>query len=301
MGRLCVRNRWLAFVLLTGPLYAQCCKNSVAVIGSLSGKAEVHTAGSHERKAAAALDWLTDGDTLEMAARSRAVVILENGHRYELRGGAKITITTHAVPKITGTVRELPPLPPIPQPVPIAAASAPTPAAVRIRGGFEMTGLYPRAGTVALPGKAMFRYDAVPQATGYRMNLEDEAGDVVWNVMTDATNISIPSGTLEAGAHYSWRVRALRSGIEIGAGAEEFTTLSAVDSLKRDQFAEAVLAIGDDQATPALLADVDLRLGLMAEACDELNAAIRRKPEDATLRRLAQPCNDGYYRSTRAY
>ncbi len=287
---LSLRIRCFALILLAGPLHAQCCQNSVAVIASLSGKDEVLTARGHETKAAAAFDWLAEGDTLEVAARSQAVVILGHGHRYQLAGGAKITVTGKAVPKIGGAVRELPALPPIPQPAPVVAGSAPTPAAVRIRGGEKMNDLYPAAGAVALPDKAILQYKAVPQAASYRITLEDEVGKVVWNTSTAATKISVPAGTLRAGAHYYWQVRAMRAGIEIGAGTEEFNTLSAADSLKREQFAQAARATGGDTMTLALLADVDLRLGLRAEACDELSTAMKESPGDPGLKRVAQPC-----------
>lgn len=153
-----------------------------------------------------------------------------------------------------------------------------------------MNDLYPAAGAVGLPDKAILQYKAVPQAASYRITLEDEVGKVVWNTSTAATKISVPAGTLRAGAHYYWQVRAMRAGIEIGAGTEEFNTLSAADSLKREQFAQAARATGGDTMTLALLADVDLRLGLRAEACDELSTAMKESPGDPGLKRVAQPC-----------
>jgi hypothetical protein len=44
-------------------------------------------------------------------------------------------------------------------------------------------------------------------------------------------------------------------------------------------------ATGSDAATLALLAGIDLRLGLVAEACDEFSAALKQNPEDVTLQR----------------
>jgi hypothetical protein len=286
-------TRWFALVLLGAPAYAQCCQNSLAVIASLSGKAAVLARGSRAITAAAALDWLVDGDTLEVAPHSQAVLILWNGHRYELDGGAKLTVGSSAAPKISGAARELPALPPIPRTASIAAASAPTPGALRIRGGgAEMSELYPRAGTVALPDKVTLRYKAVPDAISYRITLEDDAGNALWNGTTEATKIPVPSGTVKAGTHYFWRVRALRAGIEIGAGTQEFNTLSAEGSLQRTKFASAARASGDDLATLALLADVDLQLGLIAEGCDELSAAIKQKP-GAALQHAAAVCKPG--------
>lgn len=277
-------NRWLALVLVAAPCWADCCKSSVAVIASLSGRATVRSPGSRDRIAAASLDWLLDGQTLEVAPKSQAVVILVNGHRYELSGGAKVTVVSDAAPKITGAARELPALPPIPRLAPVTAESATTSASVRIRGSAEMNGLYPRAGTVALPEKVTLRYNAVPEATSYQVALEDDGGASLLKVTTEATEVAVANGTIQAGQHYSWHVRAMRSGFEIATGINEFTTLSAEDTLRRAQFASAVSAGTNDPAMLALLADVDLRLGLIAEACEEFSAALTQKPDDAILR-----------------
>jgi hypothetical protein len=278
--------RWVAIVLMAmSAQAADCCKNSVAVVASLSGSAMVRSPGSHEKASVSSLDWLSDGMTLEVGTRSHAVLILLNGHRYELKAGAKATLTAGAAPKITGAARELPALPPIPQPAPIGADSSPTSGAVRIRGAAEMSELYPRAGTVALPDEVTLRFKAVPDAMSYRVGLENDGGESLLNVTTEFTEVSVPSGSIKAGAHYYWRVRAMRSGTAIGVGMAEFSTLSAESALQRTEFATALGATGSDAATLALLAGIDLRLGLVAEACDEFSAALKQKPEDVTLQR----------------
>lgn len=278
-------HRWMVIALAVAPLHADCCKNSVAVIASLSGHAVVRPPGRREKMPVSTLDWLSDGATLEVAPQSQAVMILLNGHRYELRGGAKATVSGNAAPKITGAAQELPALPPIPRPAPVVAESAPTSGAVRVRGAAEMSGLYPRAGSVAISDKVALQYKAVPEATSYRVTLEDDAGNSLLNVTTESTEVVVPNGTIQAGSHYYWRVRAMLSGAEIGAGMAGFTTLSPDDALQRMEFSEALGASSKDPATIALLADVDLRLGLVAEACDEFSAALKQKPDDAVLRR----------------
>jgi hypothetical protein len=65
----------------------------------------------------------------------------------------------------------------------------------------------------------------------------------------------------------------------------DFSTLSTEDALQRMAFASALDAKSNDPAALALLADIDLRLGLLAEACDEFSAALKQKPEDVTLQR----------------
>ncbi|HEX5228335.1 MAG TPA: hypothetical protein VFW44_11520 [Bryobacteraceae bacterium] len=278
-------RRWLALVILAAPAFADCCNNSIAVIAQLSGKATVRAPGARALKTAAALDWLGDGETLEVAPRSQAVLILVNGHRYELSAGATLTVAANAAPKITGTARELPALPPIPRLAAVAAESAPTSGAGALRGGGAMTGLYPRAGTLALAEKVNLRYAAVPKTESYHVSLENETGMVLLNVTTESTEVPVDSAALQAGTRYSWRVRALRSGTEIAAGTEEFTTLSAENSLRREEFASA---LGASPSSLAVIADVDLRLGLISEACDEFTEALKQKPDDAVLRQALE-------------
>ncbi len=284
--------RWMAMALALGPNYAaDCCKNSAAIVASLSGSATVQSPGSPAKVAVSRMDWLSEGATVEVGTGSRAVLILSNGRRFELSQGAKAMLTANSAPKITGPVRELPALPPIPKPAAVVAEAAPTPGAPRVRGPVDISdSLYPRAGMVALPDKVSLRFKAVPNATSYRVALENDGGDSLLNVTTESTEIAVPAGTIEAGARYHWRVRAMRSGVAIGAGTAEFTTLSAENALQRAEFAGALGPTDNDPATLALLAQVDLRLGLVAEACDEFNAALQQKPDDVTLQRTLNAC-----------
>jgi hypothetical protein len=284
--------RWMAMALALAPNYAaDCCKNSAAVVFSLSGSATVRLPGNPTKVAVSGLDWLSDGATLEVGTGSRVVLILSNGRRFELGQGAKATLMANAAPKITGVVRELPALPPIPKPVAVVADSAPTSGAVRVRGGEAISdSLYPRAGMVALPDKVSLRFKAVPNATSYRVTLENDGGDILLNVTTESTEVAVPAGTIAAGEHYSWRVRAFSSGSEIAVGTAELTTLSAWNALQRAEFASALGAADNDPATLALLAGVDLRLGLVAEACSEFGAAVKQRPDHAAWQRALAAC-----------
>ncbi len=284
--------RWIATALVLAPLYAaDCCNSSLAVVASLTGSATVQSPGSREKTAISSLDWISGGSTLEVGARSRVVLILANGARYELGAGAKATITADAAPKIVGAAKELPALPPIPKPASVLADSAPTSGAPRMRGPADISDyLYPRAGFVALANQVTLRFKAVPEAASYRVVLTNDAGDSLLNVTTESTEVPVPSGTIEAGARYVWRVRAMHSGVAIGIGMAQFTALPAENARQRVEFATAAGATSNDSSALALLAGVDLRLGLVAEACDELSAALKQTPEDAPLRRALDRC-----------
>ena len=278
--------RWIVMAFLLAPMCAaDCCRNSVAVIASLSGSATAQSAGSHEKTSLSTLDWLSNGTTIDVGAASRVVLILVNGHRYELGEGARVTLTVQSVPEMKGPVRALSALPPIPAPAPIQAESAPTPGAPRFRSPPEMSGLYPRAGSAVLPDQVTLRFKAFPKARSYSVVLEDDNHHRLLSVTTQSTGVSVGSGTIEAGAHYRWQVEAMGPGGMIGAGVAEFSALSAENILYRTEFASALSSDGDNSATLALLAEVDRRLGLVAEACDEFTAALKQHPRDGTLRR----------------
>ena len=48
-----LNRRWLSVMVLAAPVYADCCKNSVAVVATLSGKAAVQSPGSRQKRAVA--------------------------------------------------------------------------------------------------------------------------------------------------------------------------------------------------------------------------------------------------------
>jgi hypothetical protein len=192
--------RWITIATLAVSAYADCCGNSVAVVASVFGAATVRRHGSNKKGAVARLDWLSDGMTIEIGKQSQVVLILLDGHRYELNDGAQATLTGGGAPKIMGSVRELPALPPIPRSAPILADSATTSGAYRIRGATEMRDLYPRAGTVVMADRITLRFSAVPEATSYRVAIEDGGGDRLWNISTESTEVSVPAGTIKEAA-----------------------------------------------------------------------------------------------------
>jgi hypothetical protein len=276
--------RWLTFGLVALPMHAECCKDSVAIVAQLSGTATARPADSRERGAIHLFDWLGEGTTLEVGKQSRAIVILSNGHRYAFGPGSKAVLYADKEPKLSGDARELPALPPIPKPSAIATESASTSGAGRIRGAEVIQQLYPRAGMAVLADKVMLRFSGIPEATSYRLAIDDSAGNHLWSATTESAEVWIPTGVLKAGERYAWQVRAMRSGVLIALGVAEFSTLPAEEALKRTAFANALSAAGDP-ASVAVLAGVDLRLGLIREAIDEFSAALNQKPGDVSLQR----------------
>lgn len=263
---------------------AECCRDSVAMVESLAGQASLQSPGSHARVPMAGLEWLTAGAAIEVGDKSTVIVILLNGHRYELASGAKATIAAESLTNTRGSIRELKPVRPLPQLAPIADSSAATSAAVRVRGAREIRNLYPREGMAALADSATLTFSSIPEARTYEVDLTDQLGERIARYSTEETSFKIPAGTLRPGLRYSWRVRAMGpAGVE-GQGAASFITISEQDVERRVEFAKALEELGAVRSS-ALLGDLDLRLGLLREAQQELEAALRLKPEDPAIQR----------------
>jgi hypothetical protein len=253
----------------------------VAVIESLSGEASVRAHSTKNRIAAVCLEWLPAESTIEVGAKSSAILILLNGSRYELGPGAKATVSAESLGATKGPVRRLDPLPPMPRAAPIVGNPTQIAGAARIRGS-NLRGLYPRDGMAVLPASAKLSFQAVPGASSYHVEVDDEEGSVLLDGRTESTELAVLDGTLKAGRRYSWRVEAFSAAGVIARGAAAFVTISEEDLERRAVFAKAAEA-GDQAFRTALLADVDFRLGLLREARDGFVAALRLKPNEVAI------------------
>jgi hypothetical protein len=253
----------------------------VAVVASLAGSA---TARGQQARAAVsihALDWLDPGARIEVSAGSKMKLILLKGRTYELNAGARATVGADNLTAVNSQVHELDRLPPIPRLVPIANNAAEVPGATAIRGGSSVKSLYPHH-VWAIASQVKLRFAPSKDASNYSVTLEDEDGDVLLRVNTPSTSVEVPSDALRPGSHYSWRVRAFGPAGVLGEGAAVFWTISKDDLDRRSSF-NAALNTGDDAMRLALIAGVDQQSGLLADACEELETALRLRPSDPAL------------------
>jgi len=249
--------------------------SNAALVASLAGTA---TTGQLTR--VSSLDWLAEGAVLRTGERSKVVVILLNGHRFELGSNARATIGPTQLWNTAGPVRETAPLPPMPRAAPLEVA-ADTVAATRFRGATNIEELCPREGMGALPGTTKLSFRRVEGATAYHVVLDDEFGNTVVQQQTSSTEILLPP--LQPASHYSWRVRALGEAGVIAEDQASFVTLSKEQMLTREAFAKAI------GRNLAVLAEIDFEAGLVREALDGFRAALKMNPSDpATRRGLAQ-------------
>jgi len=260
-----------------------CCQNSVAIIVSLSGQASIRTSAAVATPASN-LAWLAAGVTVESGAKSALTIILANGRRYELGERARVTVNADALTTLSGAVRELQRLPPMPKLAGIAGDHRTLAGGIRLRGASKLH-LYPAGGAAALPGAVTLSFAPIDSATSYNVTLMDQNEDVVLTRQTSAASVDVPRNVVKPGAKYTWRVRAIGSGAVLAEGEAGFEAISQENVAERKSLAAALSEMKESDRL-ALLAAVDLQLGLFAEAVDELSSALRERPGDPDIARV---------------
>lgn len=252
----------------------------IALISELSGAATLQRPGA-AAVPARRFDAMFDGTILRVGLQSRVLLVLGSGKRFVLGAEARATVHAERLAGTSGSIDELPSLPTLP---PLAALDAKAPTAlggVRLRSNV-ITGLCPSDGTV-LASKATLRFAPVQGAATYRIEIEDANGRVIFGIETKATEMPVPPDVLEAGVRYYWTVRTTdRPGAQ-ARGAAHFATLSTELIALRDALKRQLSAEGDGPSI-ALLATIDLHLGLHQEALEGFRAALARAPNDDSLK-----------------
>jgi hypothetical protein len=112
--------------------------------------------------------------------------------------------------------------------------------------------------------------------------VEDGQGTVAFSTETAATRVSLPADALRPGVSYRWSVRTMDRSGPVAQGEAEFATLDAATAQSRERLRLLAEKSGDGDLT-ALLAGVDLELGLLTEARAELRSALRAAPTNTAL------------------
>jgi hypothetical protein len=250
----------------------------VGIVISLKGAAWA-TSPSTPRQPLKAFDWVVIDTVIEVGRSSAVTIVFVNGARYDLGSQSRARTTSSSLIDRSGSVRQLPTLPPLPQVAPIAERASTTSGAVRIRGG--RWPMFPSAPAAGVASATVLRFARLPQSQRYEIEVVDDLNSVVFATETSATIVAVPAGKLEPERTYRWRVRAL-DGTEEMAGEESFATLSGDQAASRQMLASRAAAV-NDPALWALLGILDLRLGLLIDARTELRHATARGFDASSL------------------
>jgi len=261
---------------------------SVAIVAGLSGQATVRANGEVARTLRL-FDRLEAGATIETGDDSVVVLVFRGGERAQIGRGSRGRVEATRIAPLQGTVTALASVSPVPLVAPVRAAGT-TITAVRIRaGGIAVRG--PAHGVTTRPDHTVLYFDPVAAAARYEVEIEAPDATVVYRTESDASQVAVPAGVLQAGSDYRWRVRTRGATGFALSGEGHFSTLSYEAGTARERL-RASLATIDGAA--ALLAEVDWTLGLWPEALEGFR---RTGADDAVIanriaaieRRLAGP------------
>ena len=261
---------------------------AVAVVSSLTGNAWVSAPPEMKKDTVRLFDWLPAGSLVDVGSGSSLILAFSNGSRFELGEKTKAAVAASGLTAASGTLRPLDSVPPMPRMASIASGNpaGARSGAIRIRGQ-RIENLYPRADTATLPEGTTLRFSPIDGAARYKVELEDESGRTLFEAETPGATLNVPTGILMPGARYYWKVRSVdRIGPAV-RGESEFATLATADMEKRTTL-KATLENRGDLESLALLAEVDRRLGLLAEANEEFQAALARSPGSDAIRRALE-------------
>jgi hypothetical protein len=263
-------------------------EGAIAIVYGLKGQAFVRAAPRAPRLSVERFQWLRAGAELQVAPGGTLQLAFSTGARYELGGGAKAVLSApQGFKTSSGPVRALPAVSPLPRLASLSTDVAPgvRAGAVRLRGR-RIAGLYPRDDASVLPNEATLSFEPLPGAASYKVQVEDEAGKVVFDEEVGAPTLTLPPDVLKAGGRYHWTVRSLAGAASVRGDAD--FSVPSPESLAAREALRRSLEGQDDADSLALLAEVDGRLGLVREAQRGFEAALAKTPSDATLQTALQ-------------
>lgn len=254
----------------------------IAIVYSLTGKASF-AAPHADRRSLRLYDRLPAGTTLEAGPRSRLELAFLNGLRYELGARSRARLGPRDLASRSGLVRPIPATPPLPWLSSISAKDRPgaRAGAVRIRSE-SIAGLYPRRDATTLAQETVLRFQPVAATPRYRVEVQDDRGRAVFATETAEAAVRLPAEILQPGLRYRWTVSTVERAGPVARGEAEIVTLDTGVARAREEARKMLVAEGPDSLQ--LLAEIDRSLGLLLEARDEMEAALREKPGDPGLR-----------------
>ena len=280
MSRLLVS---LPSVLLAALRLSAADAEPIAIVYGLTGQALVRAAPASPPRPAQRFEWLPVAAELEVGKGATLLLAFASGVRYELGEGAKVTLVApDGFRASTGPVRALSSVSPLPRLATLAADTLPgtRAGALRIRGS-RIAGLYPRDEASALPNEATLSWGSLPGTPSYKVQVEDESGNAVFDAEVRTSSVVLSPGVLKPGARYHWTVRSL-GGASSARGEADFSVLTTESLAARTELRRSLHGLLDPESL-ALLAEVDSRLGLFVEAQHGFRAALAQAPGDHTL------------------
>ena len=252
----------------------------VAIVSAIKGSAWI-VPKTGARQLLTLYDWIKEDGVVDVAAQGRLELIMIDGRRYALAGGARARLASSSLTTLRGSVTQQPAMPRLVSLAPITGETPGAAGAVRLRGR-NVARLNPCEAVVTLRDQTVLRFDPVEGASHYDVEVRTTNDEPVLARSVERPPLAIPSGVLAAGTGYVWTVRT--GGVMPPAKSEaRFMTLDSGAEAARSAFATSV-----DPAAGGLLGGIDFHLGLLNEAISELGAAEQRTPRDSAAEQAAE-------------
>ena len=258
----------------------------VAIVCFLEGKAWIVEPGQKERSEIYLFDWIETGALIETEREAKLILAFSSGDRYEIGEKSKITIGQNEFTSKTGSIKELKPVPVMPQIASISLESRPGSrmGGIRLRGSKRaISGLYPSEGETVLADDAILTFEPLEGVEKYRIEIEDEWGNNIFSLETGSPKIFASPGVLKPGANYYWEVRTLEKDKPSTVSYAAFATVSEEYALTRNAF-KAQAYQTKDGPDLLLLAQLEMALGLRKEACETLEIALGLFPDNLEIK-----------------
>lgn len=260
----------------------------VAIICYISGKAVVKIPSDNKSNDLQLFDRLKAGSEIETEKNSKVIIAFFNGAEYEINEQSKVTVEQNELKSDKGSFKKTKVIPAMLKIAPIAKEENPgkRAAAVRIRSGYlaglDLLNPYPRDGATVLASNAVLSFKPVEGISKYKVDVEDEIGNSIFSVETSSTAITISPNIIKDGSVYYWRVRTLDQQKRSVHAEAIFETVTK-ENVKLRSTLKQQMEKQQDISLLMLLADLDRNLGLMKEACEEIQSAIKQYPDNPML------------------
>jgi hypothetical protein len=252
----------------------------VAIVSAIEGGAWTRPK-TGSRKPLTLYDWLEADVVVELAPQARVDLIMIDGRRYALGGGARAKLSSTSLTALQGSVKEEPPVPRLTFLAPIAGKAPDEAGAVRLRAR-SIAKLNPCWTILTLPDETVLRFEPVEGASQYEIQVRTDTDQQVFSRTIDKPPVAIPTGLLAGGTDYVWTVRVAGRGPSARSEGGFKTLDSTVEAARR------ALVTGLDPAAIGVLGGIDFHLGLLNEAVAELTAAAERAPGDTAAEGAAR-------------
>ena len=183
----------------------------VGLIAGATGDVKVMRAPGAKWGKASVMQTLPGGSSIQVEAGGSAIVVLfEGGARFRLAPGSVSAVTAGTVHGVSGPPPKALPALQIRQAKLLAGSrvAGGRAASTVVRGGSARIELAGLSATSIQEERPLFRWDAVPGATSYKLRLSDADDQIIWQSTAQNTSIAYPPDAvaLTPEVDYLWTV-----------------------------------------------------------------------------------------------